>query len=1741
MTNRYLLSKKIILGLATATLFYGPFGVVYAEPATNALPTDGKVTYGTATISSVTPTEKNPDVKPVMNIAQTTDKAIINWNTFNVGENATVNFIQTLNGKPNVAAMTLNRVVGTDAGMSEIAGHINSIGSIILVNPNGAMFYDKSVVNAAGVIVSTAEIDQEAFKNGQLIFSQDNGKNANITVNGTINASTNGEYMEGLLGKVKANVATSVLNTDKIELATGFSFANNTIKLVADGDITVGAGGALQAVTTTTISGDKTVGSENFSVEGDSNTRQGSITLRADQNADNVAYYKNSNGDIEVKTAKIYLNNNSDSQIAAHNVGIYYNPDIVNTEADASGIDGLKVDGNPKNTYVQKDYTKYSEEAKAYNDKVANNFTEFSRNSDKTIKTVENRGIVNQGNHMLVNDIYQMEAIQYSDKANLYGSYAQGKTFDASDTENWNGGAGFKAIGLVDTVNNIDNSFHGSFTGSGGTANYSIKDLTINRPTEDNVGLFGVAKDASFWSVNLEKANITGNNYVAGIAGQAANQSTFSSISVSESSNITGSYNNDNVSGNNVGGNNVGGIVGEMTDSTIRFSSNSAKVSGHDKVGGLAGSVSGGASGATGEGYNNNIYKSHNSGTIVSTGKSAGGLVGYVKSDLNTKDEQFASDDGKAKDPTMASAAVAIIESYSNGSVEGKEDVGGIVGTLENGTIQYTYNTNEKAALSSNSVVSTASVGDGTSVYGKVHGAENVGGIVGNMTGGAIDQSYNAGNVDGTTNVGGVVGTMSKGAINKAYNADNNTVLKTSTNDAEYYGFKVLSGEHAGSYTYDNNAQTWKKYTTENGVQKCKDIPADQLKNISEDIRVYNNRLAYRDATVTGSTNVGGIAGTMSNGSMNEVYNAGRVKGKEGATNVGAFVGNYSGGIIQNSFYVTTANDGSAITGQDKALGNKNYSLNGIDSKTINEAQSPDDIKWTGTKDNSTSYKNTGKGWTIYNNSSTPLLNHFMKWININRQYQYDGTVHNLMTTDVDNYYGGAFFDNGDGKNVFSTTGKYDSLNKAMGGYDANQWVIKSGTVTKDDNKDFISVYTYDNSTMWSPQHGYYTSNDARMIITPKTLTVNVIGEKTYGNDKLSGAEFGTKATKDSGIYAVNVTGFVKGEGIDDAVSADGQNIVGVFESKDLTGTGYNLDKNELAAGTYTSNFTNPKFELKENNHNYRLTYNDKLIVHKANLDITVNGSKEYGDTVNGSSAAYSFTYEKSDKDNENNGKLKSWDNISSDKINSGNVNAVNVINVVYHNDKQQDTNDITEGSNVITNDKGEIISYEINSVTFGDKSFFDNVDDNNVLKNYNVIAHKGTMTITPAALKVTSKASKTYGQDAVESGVLSETAHEGQYSIVVDGLKRVDSLDSSTEYSFKYKDDKAGLGAGTYEFKTPIFTDEQINGKNYNISYSNTLTVDKADLNVGLVGTKTYGMDNSTGIYKYYALNRNTDASLDKENNGNLKTFDFHNSKYNIPVKNEGLKPIPAEKITSMEATENVKVNGVDSDSKTIGTDADMLIYRDTDGKYAVYSYKLGNVVLIGTDIEANYNLHYSNLGTSEGTMTIMPPNTTKEPTGRLVIPDSAVPANITEIEKPADAPAPYVPPVIPVKTVTVTPEPTPVTEPIPTPEPTPVEPVTPQNNVIDNPINEIVVVEVQEIAEDTKAEVTEESKKIRYGGYIPKDARDSIRFITVEDTGINVEDARVEHTTITIAPDSLVDGNKEVVISGDAEVATE
>ncbi|RLA30910.1 MAG: hypothetical protein DRR03_10225, partial [Gammaproteobacteria bacterium] len=66
-------------------------------------------------------------------ITQSTAKGAINWQSFSIGTNEYVQFVQ-----PGSTSVTLNRVVGNDP--SQLLGQMSANGQIFLVNPSGVYF-----------------------------------------------------------------------------------------------------------------------------------------------------------------------------------------------------------------------------------------------------------------------------------------------------------------------------------------------------------------------------------------------------------------------------------------------------------------------------------------------------------------------------------------------------------------------------------------------------------------------------------------------------------------------------------------------------------------------------------------------------------------------------------------------------------------------------------------------------------------------------------------------------------------------------------------------------------------------------------------------------------------------------------------------------------------------------------------------------------------------------------------------------------------------------------------------------------------------------------------------------------------------------------------------------------------------------------------------------------------------------------------------------------------------------------------------------------------------------------------------------------------------------------------------------------------------------------------------------------------------------------------------------------------
>src|SRR5271166_661962 len=153
-------ARRVRFGLLATTALTAAI-LLHAEPArtqpaAGARPQGGQVVAGSASIST-TPSTTTID--------QTTQRAAINWNSFNVGSQQTVTFAQ-----PSASSMTLNRVTGPDP--SAIVGHINANGGIVLTNPNGVVFYRGSEVNATNLVVSAPGISNRNFMAGRMMFNR---------------------------------------------------------------------------------------------------------------------------------------------------------------------------------------------------------------------------------------------------------------------------------------------------------------------------------------------------------------------------------------------------------------------------------------------------------------------------------------------------------------------------------------------------------------------------------------------------------------------------------------------------------------------------------------------------------------------------------------------------------------------------------------------------------------------------------------------------------------------------------------------------------------------------------------------------------------------------------------------------------------------------------------------------------------------------------------------------------------------------------------------------------------------------------------------------------------------------------------------------------------------------------------------------------------------------------------------------------------------------------------------------------------------------------------------------------------------------------------------------------------------------------------------------------------------------------------------------------------------------------
>lgn len=186
-----------------------------AQPAPNARPQGGQVVAGQASIAQ----GGNATL-----ITQSTDRAAINWQSFDVGAQQRVVFQQ-----PGAGSVTLNRVVTPRP--SEIAGRIEANGSVVLINSAGIVFHQGAQVEAQSFVASTADTTNAAFMaGGRLRLDRPGQPGARIENRGSITVREAG---------LAALVAPSVANSGTIRARLGTvvlaGAETHTIDLHGDG------------------------------------------------------------------------------------------------------------------------------------------------------------------------------------------------------------------------------------------------------------------------------------------------------------------------------------------------------------------------------------------------------------------------------------------------------------------------------------------------------------------------------------------------------------------------------------------------------------------------------------------------------------------------------------------------------------------------------------------------------------------------------------------------------------------------------------------------------------------------------------------------------------------------------------------------------------------------------------------------------------------------------------------------------------------------------------------------------------------------------------------------------------------------------------------------------------------------------------------------------------------------------------------------------------------------------------------------------------------------------------------------------------------------------------------------------------------------------------------------------------------------------------------------------------------
>ncbi|WP_428382606.1 filamentous haemagglutinin family protein [Nevskia ramosa] len=207
-------------------------GLQVAASAMNQLSTCA-ATNSCAWQNANLPVQTSSGAQTTVTVQQTAKKAILSWDSFNIGRETTLNFDQRAGTQADGSNdwIALNRV-SANASPSRILGQIKADGSVYLINPNGVIFGGSSQVNVHSLLVSSLPLylttRQTTLRPGDddtVYLAESNRRFLETGLTSTSTGTANGNILGLNSGQ---NVQAGALPGD-ITVEAGASIATNAL------------------------------------------------------------------------------------------------------------------------------------------------------------------------------------------------------------------------------------------------------------------------------------------------------------------------------------------------------------------------------------------------------------------------------------------------------------------------------------------------------------------------------------------------------------------------------------------------------------------------------------------------------------------------------------------------------------------------------------------------------------------------------------------------------------------------------------------------------------------------------------------------------------------------------------------------------------------------------------------------------------------------------------------------------------------------------------------------------------------------------------------------------------------------------------------------------------------------------------------------------------------------------------------------------------------------------------------------------------------------------------------------------------------------------------------------------------------------------------------------------------------------------------------------------------------------